>query len=338
MTGVRVGVVGLGRMGRVYATHLARGVEQAELVAVADTDPAAASAFAGTLGGVATYSDHRGLLGHRGLDAVIVTTPTAAHRETVIDAAAAGKAIFCEKPPALTLHATDEMIEAAGQAGVLFHVGFMRRFDAGFAEARRRIEAGVIGRPVGIRSVGRDPHRTSLEYARPEASGGLIVDMGIHDFDIARWLVGDEVERVYAESASLVYPELLEVGDVDTALVSLHFTGGALGSVEVSRTAAYGYDVRCEVIGSRGALQVGYLRQTPVLTLTREGVSHDVVPHFPERFGAAYVRQIEHFVECVRSGGQPAVSPRDARAALEIALAATVSERERRPVRVAGME
>jgi predicted dehydrogenase len=255
----------------------------------------------------------------------------------VLDAAAAGKAIFCEKPPALTLAETDEMIAAADRAGVHLQVGFMRRFDAGYLEAKRRIDAGVIGRPVAIRSIGRDPHRTSLEYARPSVSGGLVVDMAIHDFDSVRWLMGDEVESVYCETASLVYPELRDVGDVDTAMISLRFAGGALGHVEVSRTAAYGYDIRCEIVGSAGALQVGYLQQTPVLTLTRDGVRHDVVPHFPERFGPAYIRQIERFVESVRTGRPPEMAPRDARAALAIALAATLSQAEGRAVAVSEM-
>jgi len=334
MAKVKLGVMGLGRMGQVYATHVARGIEQAELAAVAEPRADVAASFAARIGGVAVYSDHRALLEHPGLNAVIVATPTSTHRDVVLAAAAAGKAIFCEKPPALTLAATDEMIAATSRAGVLFHVGFMRRFDVGYMEARRRIDSGVIGQPVAIRSIGRDPHRTSLEFAAPSMSGGIIVDMAIHDFDSVRWLMGDDVERVYSETASLVYPELRGVGDADTAMVSLRFAGGALGNVEVSRTAAYGYDIRCEVVGAKGTLQVGYLQHTPVLTLTREGVTHDVVPHFPERFGPAYVRQIEAFVECVRNGRPPQVTPQDARAALQIALAATVSHAEGRVVAV----
>ncbi len=334
MVHIKLGVIGLGRMGQVYGAHAARGIEGAELAAVAEPRAEVAAAFAARFPGAAVYGSHRELLAHSGLDAVVVATPTATHRDIVLDAAAAGKAIFCEKPPALTLAATDEMIAAARRAGVLFQVGFMRRFDAGYREAMRRIDAGVIGRPVAVRSVGRDPHRTSLEYARPSVSGGLVVDMAIHDFDSVRWLMGDEVERVYCETASLVYPELRDVGDADTAMVSLRFAGGGLGSVEVSRTAAYGYDIRCEIVGTLGTLQVGYLQQTPVLTLTRDGVCHDVVPHFPERFGPAYILQIERFVECVRDGRPPEVVPRDARAALQIALAATVSQAEGRPVAV----
>src|SRR5262249_54400244 len=203
-------------------------------------------AFAVRVNGVGRYDDYHALPGRPDRGAVIVATPTSTHQEVVIAAAQAGKNIFCEKPMALTLHETDEMIAAIEQAGVIFQIGFMRRFDAGYAAAKKQIDDGVIGQPVTIRSIGRDPHPTSLEFANPAVSGGLILDMGIHDFDLLRWLMADEVERVYTEVAALVYPELTTVGDVDNAMISLRFEHGGLGNVEVSRTAIYGYDVQCE--------------------------------------------------------------------------------------------
>lgn len=338
MAVIQLGVIGLGRMGQVYAYHVARQIEAARLVAVADPRQDVTAAFAAQVSGVSVYGDYRELLAHPGLQGVIVTAPTHLHHEIVIAAADAGKHIFCEKPTALTLSATDEMIAAVERAGVMFQVGFMRRFDEGYAEAKCKIEAGEIGQPVNIRSIGRDPHRTSLEFANPAVSGGLILDMGIHDFDLLRWYMGDEVERVYSEVSSLVYPELLDVGDVDNAQIVLKFRAGGLGNVEVSRTAIYGYDIQCEIVGAAGTLQIGYLRQTPILTLTKNGVQHDVVPHFPQRFGAAYTRQIEHFAACVASDTPPMVTPADARAALQIGLAATLSGREGRVVRVDEIE
>lgn len=334
MAVIGIGVVGLGRMGQVYATHVARLVEGAALVAVADPSTAATSQFSARVPGVQVYADYRDLLARSDIAGVIVASPTSTHHDVVIAAAQAGKAIFCEKPTSLTLGTTDEMIAAVEKARVLFQVGFMRRFDKGYSAARRQIDDGVIGEPVTIRSIGRDPHRTSLEFANPAVSGGLILDMGIHDFDVIRWLMGDEVTRVYAESAALVYPELRDVNDYDNAMITLRFSRGGLGNVEVSRTAIYGYDIQCEVIGSKGTLQIGYLRETPVLTLTRAGVSHDVVPHFPQRFGPAYTSQIEHFVECVRRDQPPLVGAADARAALRIGLAATRSQNEGRVVRI----
>lgn len=334
MTRIGIGVIGLGRMGRVYALHTARHIDGAALVAVADPSSDALGPLSEQLPAVRTFADYHDLLASADVHGVLIASPTSTHREIAIEAARAGKAIFCEKPIALTLGATDEVIAAAEQAGVLFQVGFMRRFDRAYAAAKRKLDTGEIGDPVAIRSIGRDPHRTSLEFANPAVSGGLIVDMAIHDFDCIRWLMDDDIQRVYAESASLVYPELLDVGDVDNAMIVARFARGGLGNVEVSRTAIYGYDIRCEVVASRGTIEIGYLRETPITVLTRDGVTHDVVPHFPQRFGPAYTAQIEHFVDCLLHDRPPAVSPADARAALQACLAATLSQREGRVVEV----
>src|SRR5690349_7216127 len=192
MTQLGIGVIGLGRMGQVYANHVARQIESAKLIAVADPSQAAIDRIAGSLSSVRTYLDYRELVTQPDIQGVIVASPTSTHHDVVIAAAQAGKAIFCEKPTSLTLATTDEMIAAVNKAGVMFQVGFMRRFDKGYVEAKRQLDAGVIGRPVTIRSIGRDPFRTSLEFANPAMSGGLIVDMGIHDFDIVRWLMNDD--------------------------------------------------------------------------------------------------------------------------------------------------
>lgn len=326
-----IGVIGLGRMGRVYAGFVATQLDSAALIAVSDPQESLLSQYSG----VRTYQDYHALLMDNDVQAVIVTTPTHTHREVVMAAAAAGKAIFCEKPTALTLRETDAMLVAVQSAGVPFQVGFMRRFDRAYVEAKRQIDAGVIGQPVAVRSISRDPFRTSLEYANPAVSGGLIVDMGIHDFDVVRWLMNDEVARVYTETAALVYPELTTVDDVDNAQITLKFTGGGVGNIEVSRTARYGYDIRAEVIGTDGTLQVGYLQETAVLTMTSAGVHHDVVPHFPQRFGAAYTAQIASFAACVHEGKAPLVTAVDARAALQAALAAMHSQHRAAPVMVA---
>jgi scyllo-inositol 2-dehydrogenase (NAD+) len=328
-----IGVIGLGRMGRVYGTFVASQLHSAALVAVSDPQESVLAQYSG----VKTYLDYHALLADPDVQAVIVTTPTHTHREVVTAAAEAGKAIFCEKPTALTLRETVMMLDAIRTAGVPFQVGFMRRFDRAYVEAKRQIDAGVIGQPVAARSVSRDPFRTSLEYANPAVSGGLIVDMGIHDFDVVRWLMGDEVLRVYTETAALVYPELTTVGDVDNAQIALKFANGGVGNIEVSRTARYGYDIRAEVVGTEGTLQVGYLQETAVLTMTSAGVRHDVVPHFPQRFGPAYTAQIASFADCVREGKSPLVTSEDARAALQAAIAATRSQHEGLPVSVREM-
>ncbi len=332
MARIGIGVIGLGRMGSVYASFVAAQAADARLVAVADSRPEVLQPYAER--GTQIYTDYHDLLNDKAIDAVVVVTPTHTHLEVVTAAAEAGKNIFCEKPAALTLAETDAIIAAVEKAGVMFQVGFMRRFDRGYAAAKQQIENGVIGDPVVIRSIGRDPFRTSLEYANPAVSGGLILDMGIHDFDLLRWLMGDEIQRVYTEWASLVYPELLDVGDVDNAMINVRFEKGGLGNVEVSRTAHYGYDIQTNVIGTKGALQIGYLQHTPVLLLNREGARHDVVPHFPERFGPAYTAQIDHYIQCLREQKAPSVTPQDARAALQAAIAATRSQHEGRVVYV----
>lgn len=320
-----VGVIGLGRMGQIYATHLARRVPQANVVAVADVMTERAQKLAYDLG-VGTWSgDYRELLHTPDIKAVFVISSTSTHREVVTAAAEAGKAIFCEKPVALTLADTDAMLAAIAKNGVMFQAGFMRRFDTGYVAAKKQIEAGAIGRPVTFKSIGRDPFCPDLEYARPSVSGGLILDMAIHDFDLGRWLMGDEVKRVYTEGGTLAFPQLNTVGDIDNAVVNMLFQAGGLGNVEVSRNALYGYDIRTEVLGTEGGVQIGYFQQTPMLLLTKKGISHDMVPYIMERFGEAYLAQIIDFVNRVRTGQVPAVGGADARAALEIGLAATQS-------------
>jgi predicted dehydrogenase len=274
-------------------------------------------------------------LDNKGIEAVFVISPTSTHREVVIAAAQAGKAIFCEKPIALTLEDTDAMLAAIGVNGIMFQAGFMRRFDRGYAAAKARIEAGEIGTPTTFRSIGRDPFCPDPGYADPSVSGGLILDMAIHDFDLARWLMADEVQRVYTEGALLACPELAAVGDIDNAVTSLKYERGAIGEVEVSRNAFYGYDIRTEVLGTDGAVQIGYAQHTPLLVMRREGVSHDFVPYITERFGDAYLAQTIDFVDRVIGGREPAVGGPDARRALEIGLAATRSFDEGRPVAVA---
>jgi inositol 2-dehydrogenase len=327
-----VGVIGLGRMGQVYARHLAGRIPQAKIVAIADALEERGRAFADELGVEAWSTDYRDVLANPEIKAVFVISPTSTHREVVIAAAEAGKAIFCEKPVALTLADTDAMLAAIAKKGVMFQAGFMRRFDAGYLVAKKQIEAGVIGQPVTFKSVGRDPFCPDLEYARPSVSGGLILDMAIHDFDLGRWLMGDEVKRVYTEGGVLAFPELNAVGDIDNAVVNMRFKGGALGNVEVSRNALYGYDIRTEVLGTVGGVQIGYYRQTPLLVLTRQGISHDMVPYLMERFGEAYLAQAQDFVQRALNQQEAAVTGHDARAALEIALAATQSYHEARPV------
>ena len=331
---VSIGLIGLGRMGQIYVEHLARH-GQVRIASVSDVVAGRAEQLAEKFGLESWTADYREILDDKAVDAVFVTTSTSTHREVVTAAAEAGKAIFCEKPIALTLEDTDEMIAAIDRRGVMFQAGFMRRFDRGYVAAKQKIQEGVIGEPVTFKSIGRDPMCPDLEYARPSVSGGLILDMAIHDFDLARWLMDDEVRRVQTEGGTLAFPQLNTVGDIDNAVVNMRFEKGALGNVEVSRNALYGYDIRTEILGTEGGLNIGYYEHTPLHILTTEGIQHDMVPYIVERFGDAYQAQTYDFVERVLNDREPAVDAHDARAALLIGLAATRSYDEDRVVTLA---
>ncbi len=286
--------------------------------------------------GVAAWSDdYREVLARSDVDAVVIATPTNTHVEVVKAAATAGKQVFCEKPLALTVAGCDEAIQAVERAGVQLMVGLVRRYDMAYRQAKQKIEEGAIGRPVIYKGIGHDARRTSLEFARRESSGGIIVDMGIHDFDMARWLIGDEVVRVHSEGGCLVYPELAEVGDIDNAVINLKFANGAIGNIDLSRNAVYWYDTRAEVLGSEGGLRIGRDRQSDSVMTLRDGVAVDLMTQHQNRFGAAFLAEIRDFARCVREGTPPAVTGADARAATAIAEAAVRSLDEGRAVMVA---
>ena len=334
---LNAGVIGLGRMGAVYARYLAHRVSGARLVAVADPNAERMREIAGEWDGVRQYTEYRELLEDRDVDAVLVITPTSTHKQVVMDAAVRRKAIFCEKPLALALEDAQEMVAAVERAGVFFHAGFQRRFDPGYVAAKRKIEEGAIGQPIVMSSTSRDPYPPPLAFCDPRKSGGLIADMGIHDFDLGRMFLG-EVEQVHSIGGALAYPEMKSVGDIDNAVVNLAFENGALGTVQLSRNAVFGYDIRTEIWGTKGTLQIGYAIETPLLVMTEAGITHDVVQGFMQRFETAYLAQIQDFVDRVVQGNRPSLGGADAMAALRISLAATRSREEGRPVRVSEFE
>lgn len=330
---LNVGLIGLGRLGHLYAQFLARRVASVKLIAVADVAPGRAQQVAEEFGVPHHFVDHASLLAHREVDAVVITTPTYTHREIVIAALDRRKPTFCEKPPALSLAECAEMEQAVDRNGGFLHIGFMRRFDKAYAESKRRVDDGVIGQPLLFRSTSRDPFPQPPEYAKPSHSGGMIVDMGIHDIDLARWFLG-EVQSVYADAVTIISPQLLAVGDFDNAVVNVRFASGALGVIDLTRTGLYGYDIASEILGSKGTLRMGYLRETAILLMTKNSVSHDTVPYFMERFENAYVAQLEDFAQMVLRGQPPSVTIEDGISALRIALAATQSAHTKLPVAI----
>ena len=326
-TQINIGLIGTGRLGTMYAEYLARRVPDAKLVAVADLIPERVQFCAEKYAVPKIYYNHQDLNNDNSVDAVVVTATTVNHKEIVVDAAQKGKAVFCEKPMTLNLIEAREMKKVVEETGIFYQQGYMRRFDNGLATAKKKIEDGVIGKPVVFRGSSRDPYLPTLEYLKPENSGGQILDMAIHDIDIARWYMG-EMETVYAIGGVLAYPEVEETGDTDNVIMVIKFVNGNLGEIDISRNGIYGYDIRAEVLGTKGTLKIGYLRETPLLILTAEGVTHDVVPYFPERFGDAYVNQLNDYVYNLLHDKKPMITIDDGIKGLQVAVAATASLKE----------
>ena len=323
MARLGVGLIGLGRLGRVYARDLAGRIPETRLVAVADTAGTVAKEVAAEFDVPRSYTDPLALIDDASVDAIVIVTPTHVHGEHVIEAAARKKPTFCEKPPALSLAEVSAMKSAVETSGMFFQMGFMRRFDTGYAAAKKQIDAGRIGTPLVFKATSRDPFRPSLEYANPASSGGMLIDMGIHDFDLARWFMGD-VKSVAAIGATIAYPELATVGDIDNAIASLTFATGKLGVVDLTRSGIYGYDISTEILGLEGTIRIGYLRETPIMVMTKaNGVSHDTVPYFMERFRDAYTNQLQNFAQNVQQGKAPPITIDDGLEALRVGVAAT---------------
>ena len=330
---VQVGLVGLGRLGRIYAGHLAGTIHETSLTAAADPDPETFGFIADRWPETRCYREPEELIEDPSVEAVIIVSPTRTHRQIAEAALSRGKPVFCEKPLSVTLEDSIALRDLVEESEALFQMGFMRRYDPGYAAAKARIEEGTLGRSVLFKSSSRDPYRPSLEYLNPESSGGIFVDMGIHDFDLALWFMGP-VREVFSSGGVLAYPEIGEIGDIDNAAVNLQFESGAIGQVDLSRNGIYGYDISTEILGTEGTIRIGYLRETPIQVLTENCVSHDTVPYFPQRFEDAYRLQLRDFALNVTHRRQPRIQVEDGVEALRVALAARESYESSRSVRV----
>jgi len=332
-----VGLLGAGRLGRVYARDLATRIPETKLAAVADPAGTIARDVAAEFDVPKHSTDPFALVDDSSIDALVVVSPTDTHRDLVMAAAARKKPTFCEKPPALAIDEVAAMQAAIARSGMFFQMGFMRRFDTGYAAAKKQIDAGRIGTPLVFKATSRDPFPPSLEYANPKSSGGMLIDMGIHDFDLARWYMGG-VQSVAAIGATIAYPELKTVGDIDNAIASLTFTSGTLGVVDLTRSGIYGYDISTEILGLEGTIRIGYLRETPVTVMTKNSVAHDTVPYFMERFRDAYTAQLRNFAQNVLHDRTPPITIDDGLEALRIGVAATRARETGKTVAVADIE
>jgi myo-inositol 2-dehydrogenase / D-chiro-inositol 1-dehydrogenase len=327
---LRIAVLGAGRIGRIHAGNAAAS-PLARLVGVADVDPEAACALAATHG--ARLASAESLVAADDVDAVLVCTPTDTHADLIEAATAAGKAVFCEKPVDLSAERIRACLSKVEASGKPLMIGFNRRFDPNFAEAKRRIDAGAVGGVELVTILSRDPSPPPLAYV--ERSGGLFRDMMIHDLDMARFLLGEEPTEVHAVGSSLVDPAIGAAGDVDTAAVLLKTASGKICQISNSRRAVYGYDQRFEVHGSKGMVRAQNVPLTTVETADGDGFRTDpVLPFFLERYAAAYRAELSAFIDAVVGGQAPSPSGLDGLKAQVLADAATEAASTGRPVKV----
>lgn len=330
---LQVGIIGAGRIGRVHAATLAYRIPAAEIAAVADLNGAAARQAAADFGIARVVADAGEILADPAIRAVLICSSTDTHADLVTAAARAGKHIFCEKPIDHSLARIDHALEAVRNAGVILQVGFNRRFDANFARVRQAVRSGEIGDPHLLHIVSRDPGPPPIAYIR--VSGGMFLDMTIHDFDMARFLIGDEVEQVYAAAGVQVDPEIGRAGDVDTAVIVLQFAHGVIGTIDNCRKAPYGYDQRVEVLGSAGAIATENCYPNAAVVSTGESIRRDLPLHFfMDRYRDSFEQEMRAFVESVMEDKPASVTGQDGRAPVVMALAARKSYEEHRPVRL----
>ncbi len=334
MSKLGLGVVGVGTMGRRHAENVRRLIPEARLVAVADVDLARARQVAGDLEIEHYYGSVEALVEREDIQAVVVATPAKFHGAAIRSCAQAGKDVFCEKPLTLTLLEADEILALTAKAGIRVQPGHVRRYDPPNVKAKQRIEAGEIGDPVIFKSLARDPAPPPVSYMQSGWNGMFFQDSTVHEFDLGRWLMADEIAELHAYGAVLVFPEIAQFNDIDTALVNLKFSRGGLGSVENYMQACYGYDVRTEIVGSKGAILMGSLQQTSEVVLTASGAKTDIVDHFLVRFADAYLEEMRDFVRAILADVEPKVTAFDGRQAVAAAAAAERSYREGLPVKL----
>ncbi|MFW6381091.1 MAG: inositol 2-dehydrogenase [Bacillota bacterium] len=321
MNTLKLGIIGAGRIGKLHARNLKHQVPGAELSAVADIYEEPIRELAEELEIPKVSTDYREILEEPEIDGVVICTSTDTHARIISEAADKGKHVFCEKPIALKMDKIDRALEAVDKAGVKLAVGFNRRYDPSFKKARELVAAGEIGQPYLVKITSRDPEPPSLDYIK--ISGGIFLDMTIHDFDMARYLLDQEVTEIMATGACLVNQEIAQYDDVDTAITNLKYESGALGVIDNCRETAYGYDNRIEVFGSEGSVAVGHKKPTEVMVQNEKGITGDKPLYFfTERYQEAYVAEMEDFVKVVVENRRPLANGQDGKIAVQMGYAA----------------
>ena len=333
MANVNIGIIGAGRIGRLHAETVTRHICEATVVTIVDVRHEAAEGCAQELDIPNVSTDPAAVFEEPQIDAVLICSSTDTHAQFIERAARAGQHIFCEKPIALDLEAIDHALEAVSRADVFLQIGFNRRFDPNFRRVRELIEQGMIGKPHMLRITSRDPEPPPLEYVK--VSGGIFLDMTIHDFDMARYMMDDQVIDVYAVGAVLIDPQIGELGDIDTTAVTLRFRNGAIGVIDNSRRAVYGYDQRVEVFGEKGSLVAHNPKPNTIVYSDAQG-DHacPLLRFFADRYTESYIAEMKEFIACVQEDREPSVSGLDSKVPVVMAYAARRSYEEGRPVQL----
>lgn len=336
MKKLNVGIIGAGRIGQVHAKSITYHIPQAKIVAISDIYYEGAEKVAESLGIPNAYEDYHEILNNPEIDAVLICSSTDTHADIAVEAVEAGKHIFCEKPVDLTVAKIKKVIAAVEKAGVKLQIGFNRRYDHNFAEIKRLANDGKLGKLQTIKITSRDPEPPSIDYVK--VSGGIFLDMTVHDFDMARF-IGGEVEEVYANAAVTVDEAIGEAGDVDTALIALKFKNGAIGVIDNCRKACYGYDQRLEVFGTGGQASAANDTPTNVSYINENGNMTDKPLYFfLERYMQSFTDEMTEFINAVQNDELTKTTVNDGLEALRLGLAAKLSVKEHRPVKLSEIE
>jgi len=330
---LRLGIIGAGRIGKIHAFNLYRFFPEIEISGIADVKFENARKLAEEVEAKSFFEDPKLLINDPNTDAILICSSTDTHAELIIESAKAGKDIFCEKPIALDIESIDEVLSEVGRSNVKLFVGFNRRFDPNFRKAKELISNGKIGKPHILKITSRDPEPPPIEYVK--VSGGIFSDMTIHDFDMARYLINDEIEEIYASGSVLINEEIARFGDVDTAIITLKFKSGAIGVIDNSRKAIYGYDQRVEVLGSDGIIMVNNKLENDVIIANKNSFKFSKPLYFfLERYQESYLNEMKEFVSSILNNSEPPVSGKDGKIAILIAQAAKKSLEENRPIKL----
>jgi myo-inositol 2-dehydrogenase/D-chiro-inositol 1-dehydrogenase len=330
---LQIGLIGAGRIAQAHAATVAYRINNAQLAAVTDPITTAAATIAAKFRIPTIAPNYQAILADPQIDAILICTPTDTHAEIMKAAARAGKQIFCEKPIALTLVATDDALAVVEQCGVKLQLGFNRRFDANYARVRKAITSGEIGNPQILHLISRDPAPPPISYVK--TSGGIFLDMTIHDWDMARFLSGSEITEVYVQGGVTVDPAIGDAGDIDTHVTLMRFANGMIGTIDNCRQAVYGYDQRVEVLGTKGAIHTENNYPNSSVISGAESIHRDLpLNFFLERYMDSYASEIMAFVDAVINDKPTPVTGHDGRMALLVGLAALKSYQEGRPVKV----